>query len=234
MKLGTRLAQVLRVVLGATLFSAAAPFWRPAVATAVFCDIRNSGWQDELVDQAGNVGQASSIALDPAGQPHVAYYDFTNQSLKYATWDGVAWAFDTVAAQVGDLDGFGSQYPLRSGIGILSGTVSIVNETWDASAGKRSAHSAQGRPGAWNISPVDTSGYAYAPMLKLDQIGGAHVSYARGDLNYPQNFGSQSVVYASRGVTSTDWVTRTLVSPNTYGGLVTSLALDAANHPQIA
>jgi hypothetical protein len=46
-----------------------------------------------------------------------------------ATWDGVACEFDTVAAQVGDLDGFGSQYPLRSATGVLSRTVSNVYET---------------------------------------------------------------------------------------------------------
>lgn len=44
-------------------------------------------WQCTTVDSAGDVGQYSSIAINPVTQqPAVAYYDVTNTNLKYVTY----------------------------------------------------------------------------------------------------------------------------------------------------
>ena len=56
-----------------------------------------SDWSCETVDSGGDVGQYSSIAVDPTdNQPIIAYYDATNGALKLAIGTVVGWTIDTV------------------------------------------------------------------------------------------------------------------------------------------
>jgi len=45
-------------------------------------------WHAITVDNTGDVGDYSSIALDGNDHPRIAYYDATNHALKYAGWTG--------------------------------------------------------------------------------------------------------------------------------------------------
>lgn len=61
------------------------------------CAVWNGGgWTVTTVDQDGDVGNHSSIAVDLAGHVHISYVDYSNRALKYAYNDGTLWSKATV------------------------------------------------------------------------------------------------------------------------------------------
>jgi hypothetical protein len=57
-------------------------------------------WQITRVDSSGDVGQLTSLAIDPSGRPTIAYAPG-----KIASWAGASWTFDTFFRAYGDLTG---------------------------------------------------------------------------------------------------------------------------------
>lgn len=53
-------------------------------------------WHIESPDTQGAVGYYTSIALDGQRRPHISYWDYDHNVLKYAFWDGANWVVFTV------------------------------------------------------------------------------------------------------------------------------------------
>ena len=66
-----------------------------------------SDWSIEIVDNEGDVGAYTSLAIDSNDNPHVSYYDNSNSALKYAYWAGSRWLITTIDS-VGDVGSYTS------------------------------------------------------------------------------------------------------------------------------
>jgi hypothetical protein len=140
-------------------------------------------WHIETVDNTGDAGEYTSMKLASSDNPHISYYDVTNQHLKYAHWDGSSWNIATVdsAGGVGsgtslDLDSSGNPYIsyYDQGNGYLK--LAYWNgSTWNISTVDNSAN-----VGLYNSIALDSSNnpsIAYYDstnkVLKLAQWGGS-------------------------------------------------------------
>ncbi|MBI5410328.1 MAG: hypothetical protein HZA14_13275 [Nitrospirae bacterium] len=57
-----------------------------------------ANWTKTTVDNTGDVGKYTSIALDSDNKAYISYYDATNNAFKYATNVSGSWATETVEA----------------------------------------------------------------------------------------------------------------------------------------
>ncbi len=64
----------------------------PALAEGSCPDNDPKGWRGGSTDPGNDVGLWTSLQLDANDRPMVAYYDATNGSAKFATYDGAQWA----------------------------------------------------------------------------------------------------------------------------------------------
>ena len=55
-------------------------------------------WMVSTVDNAGSVGEFTSLAFGSDGQPAISYYDGTNADLKFARFNGSTWTITTVVS----------------------------------------------------------------------------------------------------------------------------------------
>ncbi|GAH41678.1 unnamed protein product, partial [marine sediment metagenome] len=77
-----------------------------------------SMWQIEVIDQSGDVGRWTSIAVDTnTNNVHISYCHEGNRDLKYSKWDGSIWTTETVDASGNrgeytciDLDSYGNPH----------------------------------------------------------------------------------------------------------------------------
>lgn len=97
--------------VGITYYDAAATGLRFAVWNAEM-----GSWSDELVDgNGGDIGRLNSMQADgDCGCPVVAYYDETNDTLKYAYKAGAGWQIETVTPNAGGVSSLSLELGMNS------------------------------------------------------------------------------------------------------------------------
>ena len=169
-------------------------------------------WDITVVDSVGNTGHDTSLAILPSGQPAISYYDWTNQDLKYAWYDGSAWQTTTVDS-AGNAGKYTSLAILPSGHAAISYydfTNNDLKYAWYNGS-------------AWHMELVDSGG-TYTSLAILPS-GYPAISYC--------DITNNALKYA--WYDSSTWQTSTVESCLYCGGFEdTSLAILPSSHPGIS
>jgi hypothetical protein len=173
-----------------------------------------SEWDIDTVDSGGNVGWYTSLALDSSDNPHISYFDETNQDLKYAWWSGTNWNIDLIDS--GGNVGEDTSLALDT-----SDHPHISYFDWDIPALKY----ARWTGSEWSYDLVESGEHVdvWDTSIALDSNDYPHIGYIL-----------QGTVYALKYArwTGSEWAIETVDSVGAYGWYA-SLALDSTDHPHI-
>lgn len=211
-------------------------------------------WNIARVDSIAMVHLYTSIALDRNNNPHISYFEYGAEDLKYAYYDG-SWHIETV-----DSEGWVGWYNC---IAVDSNGNPHISYFDRSNGDLKYAY----RDSIWNKQTVQSEGYTgFYTSIALDRDGNPHISFAAsGDLRYAHFDDSWQIetadaegyvgTYNSIVVDSHDnphisywdevnkdlkyayydgvWHTET-VDAEGYVGQHTSIVLDSHNSPHIA
>lgn len=127
----------------------------PAVDPTKFDVTSFRGGQTEAGD---DVGTWTSIAVDGSGNPAVAYLDRTHRALKFAKFDGNAWAVSTVESKDGaDIGRYAKLLPQGGGFVIAYQVIEAGGDNGALVSKVRVATTASGKPGPSDWSFEDAA-----------------------------------------------------------------------------
>jgi hypothetical protein len=126
-------------------------------------------WHTETVDDSQGTGRYPSLALDSAGNPHIAYYDGGERKLKYAVRTGSNWVLHVIDS---GYDGIG-YFAIAIDRGERPHIVyydppqhALKHATWVDST--------------WEIETIDTAEGDGGVSVAFDLVGNMHVGYCKG------------------------------------------------------
>jgi len=140
-------------------------------------DFFTGGVANSLVDSAGKVGEYNSIDIDSNGNPHISYFDDTNNALKYAKFDGNNWLTSDIQNETYGVFGEGTSIKIDSidnihlaysfhGAGITGSESGIRYAHYDGNI--------------WSITNVTSDASSY-PSIEVDSNFSPHISYLGGN-----------------------------------------------------
>ncbi len=165
-------------------------------------------WDIQTVDSSSGSGWGTSLVIDNDNNPHIAYYDFTAKSLKYAYWNGSSWSIETIALIASSIGLGGPSIAIDSNS--LPHIIYIDFSDWSIKYAYRNGLS-------WSIEAV-ASGDSISNIV-IDTNNDLHLAY--------KSSGPSNVVYAKKS--GSTWVTEPIATSVPH-----SLTLDTNDYPHIA
>ena len=168
---------------------------------------------NETVYSAGITGFYTSLALDAHNNPHISFFDETDDDLFFASRSGATWTVETVDA-AGTVGLYSSLELDRQD----NPHISYLDDT------NRDLKYATKNNGAWTFETVESAGdVGHRNSLALDPLGNPRIVY--------NDYTRLAVKYASK---SNGLWTIELVDSTGELGNYCSLAIDAQGRPHIA
>jgi hypothetical protein len=134
-------------------------------------NVHGGPWTFEIVDGEGaQVGWDNSIAIDSLDRPHIAYFDETNDKIKYASWTGTKWINETVDNMF-SMGGYCSlaldsnDYPHISYDDEQNDDLRYAY--WNGSKWIRQTVDSLGRPGHYTSIALDSNASAPSPLNQM-------------------------------------------------------------------
>ncbi len=174
------------------------------------------------VDQDGVTGQWTSLALDAAENPYIAYFDSTDQRLRFAAWNGTA--FDIEAVDSTQDGGMNCDLALDG-----DGNPHISYYAYSTDRDSVSLYYANRSGGSWTVEhveggPVESFGRSTWTSIGLGEDGPS--------IAYLEVAPSHRLKYAARGVGGA-WGTA-VADPTSGSGFEAALVLDDSGTPHIS
>jgi len=152
-------------------------------------------WELEIVDNAPNVGQRTSMKTDDSGFAHISYYDDTNNSLKYARQTSSDWSIETLDTTPNS--GYGtslildtSNHPHIAYCNNRADHMGLYYTYFDGSS--------------WNYETIQNEHVAVSPSIAFNASEEPCVAFF--------DYYERTVKYAVRS--STTWTIETLITQN--------------------
>lgn len=174
----------------------------------------------EIVHSEGDVGQWSSIALDPDGYPHIGYYDATNENPKHAWKDTQGWHTEPIYPLCGG--GSCTSIAVDKNTGLVQACFCLGDTSAVPYYNFMYAYRDGAPPYNWTAEVVDA--VAWWCSLALGPDGTPHVSY------YDSLSGNLKYAVRIQGT----WDTVTVDNTASRVGLYTDIAIDQEGNPHIS
>jgi len=185
--------------------------------------VPGAAWSFSTVDAVTKAGGHLSIGVDAKGMVHLAYYDATNTSLRYAFRKKGAASWNThLVDNTADVGKYNAMVVDPKG----AAYVSYYDATHKA---MKVAYFTAGAPYTWSVNTIDISGGADAgryTSIARDTAGGLHVAYRRSQAGSTATY---QVKYGQRGATGGSWSLEVADGKNAGSrGLDTAMVVDTA------
>ncbi len=153
-------------------------------ATLKYASWNQGAWARQIVDDRPGSGWSSSIVLDSADWPMIAYWNLLSHPDSYAVemayWNGVNWTLEVVDNE--------THAYLSIGLDLGSNQLPRISYIKWVSLDQMDLWFAEQNPvGAWSLEMIDSGGYARHSSLHIDSDDHYHISYedmAANELRY--------------------------------------------------